>query len=234
MFIYGKNSVLEALRADRTVHELLVQDQVDQEILDRAREKGISPAVLSKKVFDKRFGKGHQGVAARVAPYASASLDALLEKPHRKLFVLLDGIEDPQNLGAILRSAEVFGVDGVIFQERRSVSITPAVVKVSAGAVEHLDIAQVTNVNRAIEKMQKNGMFVVGTDVGGDSDIDHVRADMDLCLVFGSEQKGIRPSVRKKCDLLARIPMHGKLNSLNVSVSTGIALYAIRRRQRDA
>ncbi len=231
MQIYGKNPILEAYRAGRKIHEVFAQKGRKDDFLDTLSEKGIPLRYLPKSVLDKRFGTSHQGLVATVEGYKLFSLDEALDKEGRKLFVMLDSVEDPHNLGAVIRNAEVFGASGVIIPKHRSASITPGVVKASAGSVEYVDIIQVTNLNRAIEKLKSANVWVAGFDVATDKTLSGIHADVDLCLVFGNEHKGLRPLVKKNCDYLVKIPMRGTLNSLNVSVATGIALYDVLRRR---
>ncbi|MFP4078665.1 MAG: 23S rRNA (guanosine(2251)-2'-O)-methyltransferase RlmB [Bacillota bacterium] len=230
MLIYGKNPVFEALNAGREVYEVFTSLDNDQ-VLDLARKKGIKVTRLDKKTMDQRFTNHHQGIGANVRDYETVALKPLLESDARKLFLMLDSITDPHNLGAIIRTAEAFGVTGVIFPKDRSASVNATVVKVSAGAIEHVRLIEVTNLHRTMLEMKKHNIWVVGLDLGADSALDDIYADTDLALVLGSEGKGMRPLVRKTCDTLVKIPMTGSINSLNVSVSAGVALYDIVSRR---
>ena len=232
MLIYGKNPVHEALTAGRRVYEVFTSLDGDK-TLDLARKKGVKVTQLDKRTMDQRFSPHHQGIGANVEDYEMHPMEPFFEEKGRKLFLMLDSITDPHNLGAILRSAEAFGVTGVILPKDRSASINPTVVKVSAGAIEHVRLIEVTNLHRTMLEMKKQNIWVVGLDLATENALDDIFADTDLCLVLGSEGKGMRPLIRKTCDTLARIPMTGEVNSLNVSVSAGVALYdVVSRRNR--
>ncbi len=231
MQIHGNNPVQEALRSGRKIHEIFAQKGRKDSLLESLADKGVPIRFLPKPEMDKRFGTSHQGLVATVENYKLLSLEDVLRKEGPKLFVMLDSIEDPHNLGAVIRNAEVFGADAVIIPKHRSASITPGVVKASAGAIEHVDIVEVTNLNRAIETLKKANVWVAGFDVATETALSDIHADVDLCLVFGNEHKGLRPLVKKNCDYLVKIPMRGTLNSLNVSVAAGIALYDVLRRR---
>ncbi|MFW5914123.1 MAG: 23S rRNA (guanosine(2251)-2'-O)-methyltransferase RlmB [Bacillota bacterium] len=230
MLIYGKNPVFEALNAGREVYEVFTSLEKDK-VLDLAKNRGVKVTRLDKKTMDQRFTNHHQGIGANVKDYETVALKPLLDSEDGKLFLMLDSITDPHNLGAIIRSAEAFGVTGIIFPKDRSASINATVVKVSAGAIEHIRLIEVTNLHRTMLEMKKHNIWVVGLDLGTDNGLDDIYADTDLCLVLGSEGKGMRPLVKKTCDTLAKIPMIGSVNSLNVSVSAGVALYDIVSRR---
>ncbi len=231
MIIHGKNAVNEAIKAHRRVHEVITQTNAELPFL-RTLDKRVRRTTLDKARMDERFGANHQGIAAVVDDYQTIPLKKALEKPGSKLFVMLDSVEDPHNLGAVIRSVDAFGASGVIIPSRRSASITPTVVKVSTGAIEHVDIITVTNLNRAIETLKQANIWVVGTDAAAGDTLEAIHVDTDLCVVFGSEGKGMHRLVKANCDYLVRIPMHGHVNSLNVSVSCGVALHDITRRRR--
>lgn len=241
--LYGVNPVLEALRADRAPHEIIiaegVRDQRLRELLELARTKNVSVKRVPRAKLDRELGRtDHQGVIAHVSPAAYAETDNLLEsifndqnRRAEPLFLLLDGIEDPRNLGAILRTAECAGVDGVFIPERRSAGLNETVAKASAGAVEHLRIARVTNLTVLIEQLKERNLWVVGA--AGDAPIDYLDWDWTRpsALVLGAEGSGLHRLVREHCDTLVRIPVRGKIDSLNVSVAGGIVLYeALRQR----
>ncbi len=226
MKIAGKNPIREALRANRQIHKVYAANPKDP-LVSELKGQGVSVEVKDKDALDSEFGEGHQGIAAEVAPYECMDFAEVLKKPSRRVFLMLDSIEDPQNFGAIIRNADVFGADAVIFAKHRSSPITPAVVKVSAGSIEHVDLVRVTNLNQAIDRMKKENIWVVGLAGEAEKTIASIPKDTDLCLVLGNEHKGLRPLVRKNCDYLARIPMRGRVASLNVSVASGIALYEV-------
>ncbi len=241
--LYGRQAVRECLRAGRRkVYRLFLaqgtkQGGVVAEIEAAARGQGATVQEVERRRLDEiSGGANHQGVAAEADPYPYADLDALLGGAERgdesPFLLLLDCLQDPQNLGTLLRTAEVVGVHGVVIPERRAASITPAVVNASAGAVEHLRVVRVTNLVRAIERLKKSGVWVVGLeDVPTAQVYDAVDLDMPLALVVGSEGQGLRRLVRERCDLLVRLPMRGQIESLNAAVAGSIALYAAWRQR---
>ncbi len=226
MIIAGKNPLREALRVNRPIHKVYAANPKDP-LVKELKDRGVPVEVKDRDAMDEAFGEGHQGIAAQVAPYECKSLEEALQKPSRRVFLMLDSIEDPQNFGAIIRNADVFGADAVIFAKHRSSPVTPAVVKVSAGSIEHVDLVRVTNLNQAIDKMKKENIWVVGLAGEADKTVASIPKDTDICLVLGNEHKGLRPLVRKNCDYLAKIPMRGRVTSLNVSMASGIALYEV-------
>ncbi|MGB9715757.1 MAG: 23S rRNA (guanosine(2251)-2'-O)-methyltransferase RlmB [Thermodesulfovibrionales bacterium] len=238
-FIYGVNPVLEALRAGRVIKEVFVSKgkRVSQRIIEieeEARKRNISVR-LTEKSFYQRFPKGHQGVAARVSPRNYMVLEDLLEIPIRNnetpFFIVLDCIEDPRNLGAIIRVADAAGVHGIIIQSHRSVSLGPEVSKTSAGAIEYVNVSRVVNIKHAIEEMKKRGITIIGAEAGGGKFIWEIDLLLPLALVIGSEGKGLRKTVKESCDIIASLPMKGKINSLNVSVAAGIFAFEVFRKR---
>jgi 23S rRNA (guanosine2251-2'-O)-methyltransferase len=177
----------------------------------------------------------HQGVVAEAKPFSAVSLRDLLERRRAEppLLLLLDGVQDPQNLGAILRTADAAGVHGVIVPERRAAPVTPAVARASAGGVDYVDIAQVTNLARAIDDLKQAGIWVYGLDAGGAQRFDRADYDRPVAIVAGAEGTGLSRLVRERCDLLLNIPIAGHVESLNVSVATSLALYAARLSRMD-
>ena len=237
-WIYGLNPVLEAVRSGREVKAVFLsfarRDKVS-EIEGEISSRGIKIKREDNLFFDNKFAKGHQGIAALVAPRGYADFDEMLEVPSRNnempLFLLLDGVEDPRNFGAVLRVADAGGVHGVVIQAYRSASLSPEAVKASAGASEHIPIAVVPNIKNAIRDMKESGISIVGAEA--DADVSPWETDLTvpLALVMGSEGGGMRKTVREQCDLLVRLPMRGKVNSLNVSVATGIIIFEIMRQR---
>ncbi|MFN0086903.1 MAG: 23S rRNA (guanosine(2251)-2'-O)-methyltransferase RlmB [Blastocatellia bacterium] len=240
--IYGLLPVLEALRARRRkITRIVIADGANparlSEMLELARRAGIGIEKHDRRAMDKMTaGANHQGVIAFAAPLkaggsytdAQAILDSLSSKP---LVVLLDGIEDPHNLGAILRTCEGAGVEGVFLPEHRAAGLTETVAKTSAGAIEYLRIARVTNLIPLIEELKERGLWVVGVEGGTETPYTGFDFDAPMAIVLGSEGKGIRRLVREKCDAIVSIPMRGHINSLNVSVASGIVLFeALRQR----
>lgn len=242
--IEGRNAVIEALKSDRTIEQILVA-KGDMEgsislIMALAKDKRIVVKEVDRKKLDNMsVAKTHQGVIAIVTPYNYFSVEEILkyaeEKNEKPFIVILDEIEDPHNFGAIIRSAEVCGVHGIIIPKRRNVGITPTVYKTSAGAVEHMKIAKVTNINTVIDELKKKGIWIYGADMDGESYCFDVDFAGSTALVVGSEGRGISKLTKNKCDVIVKIPMIGKINSLNASVAGGIMMYEVlkQRFKRD-
>lgn len=235
MLIYGINSVLEAIRSGR-VRELRVADRQGgrvAEAITAAQRAGIEVRRVQATELDRAAKGGvHQGVVAEVEASQDYSISDLVSGASGvPLLVVLDGIEDPHNLGAILRTADAAGVDGVIRQSRRAAPLDGAAAKAAAGAVSHVKMAEVVNIARAIEELKEAGVWTIG--LAGDSPNRYDRLDLTipLAIVVGAEGTGLRRLVRERCDWLASIPMRGHVQSLNVSVAAGIALFeALRQR----
>ncbi|HZS09924.1 MAG TPA: 23S rRNA (guanosine(2251)-2'-O)-methyltransferase RlmB [Blastocatellia bacterium] len=242
--IYGLSPVLEALRAGRRrIERILIAEGAHparlNELADLARRAGIPVERRERRLLDEMTRRAnHQGVVALVAAESAGKTasytdaEEILDSPGPlPLLVLLDGIEDPHNLGAIIRSCECAGVDGVFIPEHRAAGLTETVTKTSAGAVEYMRIARVTNLVPLIDELKRRGIWVVGVE--GDARASYTDFDFNVpvALVMGSEGKGIRRLVREKCDAIISIPMRGRVNSLNVSVATGVVLFeALRQR----
>jgi 23S rRNA (guanosine2251-2'-O)-methyltransferase len=233
----GRNPIHEALVAQRRrVYTVICAEGADEkgtlaEILRLCRDRGI-PIITAKRQELDRLSDAlsHQGVLAEVSPYPYATLDDLLAAAARRgeapFLLALDGLQDPQNVGTLLRTAEAVGVHGVILLERRAVDITPAVSRASAGAVEHLLVAKVTNLVQTFEALKRAGVWIVGVeDHPHAQDYRQVDLNMPLALVVGSEGEGMRRLTAERCDLLVRLPMRGKIGSLNVAVAGSIVLY---------
>jgi 23S rRNA (guanosine2251-2'-O)-methyltransferase len=232
------------LKSDRTIEQILVaKGDVEGSvnlILALAREQKVVVKEVDRKKLDQMsVSKVHQGVIAIVTPYKYFQVEDILgyadEKNEKPFVIILDEIEDPHNFGAIIRSAEVCGAHGIIIPKRRNVGVTPVVYKSSAGAVEHMKIAKVTNINSVIDELKEKGIWIYGADMDGDSycfDTDFKGA---LALVIGSEGKGISKLTKNKCDVIVKIPMVGNINSLNASVAGGIMMYEVlkQRFKRD-
>jgi len=237
-WIYGLNPVLEVVRSGREVKAVFLssarKDKVTA-IEEEITSRGIKINRADNPFFDSRFAKGHQGIAALVAPRGYADFDELLETPsrdnERPLFLLLDGVEDPRNFGAVLRVADAGGVHGVVIQAYRSASLSPEAVKASAGASEHIPIAMVPNIKNAIRDMKESGITIVGAEADAELLPWETDLSVPLALVMGSEGGGMRKTVREQCDLLVRLPMRGKVNSLNVSVATGVIIFEVMRQR---
>lgn len=232
MIIVGKNTVKEAIKAGRKIHELYIQKGTNQVMIDLAKKASIPYTMHDKQGMNDLLQRNHQGIGAKVENYAYITLEQALAKPKKnRLFVMLDGLEDPHNLGAILRSADAFLVDGIIVPKNRSVQLSATVGKVSTGAVEYVDVIQVTNLHQTIRTLKDRGFWVAGADMEGNQTIEQFDVESDLCIVIGSEGKGISRLVREHCDYLVSIPMYGHVNSLNASVSCALVLYEVNRRR---
>ena len=238
--IFGINPVTEALKARGRALEWVgvTKERHDlrlQRIVEDCRKQGVAVRFLTRQEIERMTHyHGHQGVLAVTSAKHYNDLDDLLagKKGSHSLIVVLDGIEDPHNLGAILRTADAAGVDGVVIPERRAVGVTGTVVKASAGASEHLPIAKVTNIARTVEELKSKNIWTVGLDERGTQSYDSIDYKMDCAVVLGAEGKGMHDLVRKKCDFLISIPMLGHVPSLNVSVAAAVVLYEIVRQRR--
>ena len=240
--IEGRNSVLELLESGKDVNKIFVtrgeKHGSINKILGIAKERKIIVVEKDKKQMDEMAKEeNYQGVIEIVPPFEYVEISDILEVAKERnedpFVIVLDGIEDPHNLGSIIRTAETAGVHGVIIPKRRAVSVNSTVNKASAGAVEHMKIARVTNISDAIEELKKAGLWVCGTAV--DTNKYYYNQDLTgpLAIVIGNEGKGIGEKVKKNCDFLVKIPMKGKIQSLNASVSTGIVVYeAVKQRIR--
>lgn len=242
-WIAGKHSLLEALRAGRTINKIWIaegaQKHLTQPIISEARNRGIIVQFVDKRKLDQMAPDlQHQGVVAQAAPYAYVEVEDLLarasERGEAPFLLILDEIEDPHNLGSILRTAECTGVHGVIIPKRRSAAVTATVSKTSAGAVEYVPVARVTNLVQTMEQLKEAGVWIVGTDVAAKEEI-YGGAKIftgPVAIVIGNENKGMGRLVRETCDVLLKLPMSGQLNSLNASVAAGVVMYEVLRRRR--
>ena len=238
--IYGKNVVLEALRAGRHVYKLLITNDVfkkEKEIRKLINELNIEHEVIDakkiKQVVRQRYDitGGLQGLVAEVTEYEYMDLDDLLGKLKRKkessFVIMLDGLEDVHNLGAILRSGEAVGVDAVIISKHGSVSLGSTIARLSAGAIEYVPVVSVTNLNRTIQRLKKAGLWLVGTDASESEDYRTIDMTMPVCVVIGSEGRGMSRLVREACDFKVHLPMTGKITSLNASVAAALLMYEV-------
>lgn len=244
-WIVGRRSVQEALRAGRELEKLLVAEGVAKGsvavLLKSARDRGIPVQYVPRNRLDRlTAGANHQGVVAEAAAYRYARLEDLFRRAEERgespFFILLDGIEDPHNLGSILRTADAAGAHGVIIPKRRAVGLTYAVGKASAGAVEHVPVVRVTNLPRTAEELKEAGLWIIGSSPEGESDYTEADYTMPLGLVIGSEGRGMSRLMKETCDLLVRLPMAGRVASLNASVAAALLMYEVlrwRRRQGD-
>jgi len=239
-FLYGINTVGEALKARGRAFEWVgvAKERHDlrlQRVIEECRRQGVAVRFLARPELDRMAGNNaHQGIVAVTSAKQYNDLDDLLsaKRGQYSLVIVLDGVEDPHNLGAILRTADAAGADGVVIPERRASGVTGTVAKASAGASEHLPIAKVTNIARTLEELKAKNLWTVGLDERGPQSYASLDYKMDCALVLGAEGKGLHDLVRKKCDFLVSIPMLGKVPSLNVSVAAGVVLYEIVRQRR--
>ncbi|WP_125153904.1 23S rRNA (guanosine(2251)-2'-O)-methyltransferase RlmB [Clostridium rectalis] len=238
--IEGRNAVTEALRSDRTIEQVLVaKGDVKGSInviFALAREKGIVVKEVDRKKLDQLSESGnHQGVIAYVTPYNYVEVEDILKyakgKNEDPFIVILDELEDPHNFGAIIRTAEICGVHGIVIPKRRNVGVTPTVYKSSAGAIEYMKIAKVSNINSAIDDLKKRGLWVYGADMCTDSYCYESDLTGPIVLVIGSEGRGISKLTKEKCDVIVKIPMIGQITSLNASVAGGILMYEILKQR---
>jgi len=231
MQIYGKNVAIEKLNSKSKINKIYLSNKFnDKEILSLISKRNINTKVLDNKVLDKMCKGLHQGIILEVEDVKTYTFDEVIPNINKEypLIVILDHLEDPHNLGAIIRSSEAFGVDAIILPNDRSVQITSTVVKTSVGTIEKMKIVNVPNLNTAIKKLKDNGYWIVGTDMEGE-DYTSIDYKTKIAIVIGNEGKGISRLVGENCDYLAKIPMKGTVNSLNASVACGIFLSEIVR-----
>lgn len=238
--IEGRNPVLEAIRAGHHLNKIYILKTETsgpvRTIINAAQERGIPVNPVDVQVLNRMaVTRNHQGVIAVAAEWKYATVAEILKnatvKDEPAFILLLDGVEDPQNLGSIIRTAEAAGVHGIIIPERRAVGLTAAVSRASAGAIEYLPVARVTNLTRTIRELKKAGLWFTGVEMDGRVELDQADLSGPIGLVLGGEGRGISRLVAEECDQLVRLPMWGKVNSLNVSVAAGIVLYEVRRRR---
>lgn len=240
--IAGINAVTEMLKAKRRlIYRIFIQEgkkgEKIEELIRLAEKNNITIQKLNRQEIDKIYPlKNHQGVVAEAEPYAYSSLEEVLEyalfKGEEPFLLLLDGIEDPQNMGAIVRTALCAGVHGVVIPKHHAVEVTDAVVRASAGAVEYMRIVKATNLVQVIKYLKEHGFWIIGTDAGAKQDYFDFKYPSPVALVVGSEGEGMRRLVKENCDILVRIPMQGDINSLNASVAAALVIYeAVRQRK---
>lgn len=232
----GRNAVLELLKTDKNIDKLLIEKNPQgslSKIFAEARKQGVRVQFVDRKVLDKESeDKRHQGVIAFTTDFKYSSLDEIIssKKGNGGLVIVCDGIEDVHNLGSIIRVAECAGADGVIIPANKSASVTEAVIRISAGAAEHMKVAKVNSLSYAIDELKKAGYWLYALEADGE---DIYKADIsgNVALVIGGEDSGVRRLTREKCDYCLALPLHGKVNSLNASVALGIAVYEVIRRR---
>lgn len=234
--VIGRNAVIEALKGEGTIETLYISngnlEGSIKTIVGLAKEKRVIIREVDKRKLDSMCnGEVHQGVIAKITPYKYSQVSDILELAEKRgespFIVILDEVEDPHNLGSIIRTAELFGVHGIIIPKRRSASVTSTVYKSSVGAVEHVKIAKVTNLNATIEKLKESGIWVYGADIRAEEYSYQVDFSGPCALIIGNEGRGISKLTVQKCDKLIKIPMVGKINSLNASVAGGIMMYEV-------
>ena len=238
MIIEGKNSVLEALKSNLTINKLMVQnnlnDSMSNQIIKLAKDKGIRIDFVKKEVLDKKCSSKHQGFVCDTTDFKYGELDDIFNKAQCKneepFIVLLDGIEDPHNFGAIIRTCECAGVHGIIIPEHRACAVNDTVVKTSAGATANMTIVRVNNLNYTIDKLKEKGVWVYGLETGG-QEMTKTNLSGSIAVVVGSEGKGISKLTKEKCDGVVTIKLKGKVNSLNASVATAVVVYEIVRQR---
>ncbi|AGE61963.1 23S rRNA methyltransferase [Bacillus subtilis XF-1] len=231
--------MIETLKSDRKLYKLWMAENTvkgqAQQVIELAKKQGITIQYVPRKKLDQMVTGQHQGVVAQVAAYEYAELDDLYkaaeEKNEQPFFLILDELEDPHNLGSIMRTADAVGAHGIVIPKRRAVGLTTTVAKASTGAIEHIPVARVTNLARTLEEMKERGIWVVGTDASAREDYRNMDGNMPLALVIGSEGKGMGRLVKEKCDFLIKLPMAGKVTSLNASVAAGLLMYEVYRKR---
>lgn len=237
MKIEGKNAVYELLKTDKTIDKILLEngskDETSRKIKDMARERGVKVQFADRSALSKESETGKcQGVIAYTSDFRYTETEDILAaaKAGNGFLVALAGVEDVHNLASVLRVCECAGVDGVIIPARRSAAVTDDVVRISAGAANHVKVARVTNLNAELDKIKEAGYWVTGAEADGE---DIYRADLtgNVCIVIGGEDSGIPQLTKKKCDRIVALPMHGKVNSLNASVACGITVYEVLRQR---
>lgn len=230
MYIYGKNVIEDTLKANDKIKKVYVYKNFnEQKIISELEKKNIPINYLEKYELDRMIDGNHQGIIASVPDYEYCDLDSVIKE--NGLLVLLDHIEDPHNFGAIIRTCEAAGVDGIIIPKNRSVEVNSTVIKVSTGAIKTIKIVMVTNLVRTINELKEKGYWIVGTDLVG-TDYDKIDYKGSTAIVIGNEGSGMSRLVSETCDFTATIPMNGKTNSLNASVATGIIVFEAAKQRR--
>lgn len=240
--IYGKNAVLEAMKSGQTVHKLWLAQGMDKAFVTKVtalcKEKKVPFTLVDRSVLDNMTGEHHQGIAAEISDFTYVEVEDILDRAAERgeapLVLILSEVEDPHNLGALIRTAECVGVHGIIIPQRRAVAVNETVIKVSAGAAAFMAVARVGNLVQTVEKLKKAGLWVAGAEAERSGSVSLWQCDFTgpTAIVLGSEGKGISPLLLKNCDYLVHIPMAGQVNSLNVSNAGAVLVYeALRQRQ---
>lgn len=239
--IAGKNPVLEALRATRDINKIWVAEGVKKagiaELLELAKERGIVVQFVPKQKVDGLTSENHQGVVASVAAYNYAELNDIFavaeERGEDPFILILDELEDPHNLGSIMRTADAVGAHGIIIPKRRSVALTAVVAKASTGAIEYIPTVRVGNLSQIVDELKERGVWIAGTDAKGSEDYRRMDATLPLAIIIGSEGKGMSRVLKEKCDFLYNLPMVGHVTSLNASVAASLLMYEVYRKRHE-
>ena len=238
-YIIGKNPVIEALKSGRDINKVLIAEGSQrggmQQIIQLAKEAKVLVQFVPKKKIDQITKQNHQGVLAYIAAYHYAEMDDLFAAAEKKneppFFLLLDEIEDPHNLGSMMRTADAVGAHGIIIPKRRAVGLTATVAKASTGAIEYIPVVRVTNMAQTLDELKQRGLWIAGTDALGKQDYRQFDGTLPLGLVIGNEGKGMGRLIKEKCDFLIRLPMAGKVTSLNASVAAALLMYEVYRKR---
>lgn len=232
MFVYGRNVAKEILESKKSIKSVILQKGFrDKTIISLIEKRSLLVKYMDKKELEAFAKYSHQGIILDIEDFKYANLDDLIKNDNAVVLVL-DHLEDPHNLGAIIRTSEAAGVDGIIIPKDRGIKVNATVMKTSAGALNNIPISIVTNLTQTIKELKKNGFWIVGTDMDGSYDYRDINYSGKIAIVIGNEGKGMSDIVKKSCDFVVNIPMYGKVNSLNASVSAGILIYeAIRNRK---
>lgn len=239
--IAGKNPVLEALRSTRDINKIWVAEGVKKagiaEMLTLAKERGIVVQFVPKEKVNALSSEVHQGVVASVAAYNYAELEDIFkiaeERGEDPFIIILDELEDPHNLGSIMRTADAVGAHGIIIPKRRSVNLTAVVAKASTGAIEYIPTVRVGNLSQTVEELKERGVWIAGTDAKGSQDYRRMDATLPLAIIIGSEGKGMSRILKEKCDFLYNLPMVGHVTSLNASVAASLLMYEVYRKRNE-
>lgn len=229
MIVYGKNVVEAILKSDRKIHQIYLDNKFsDQKLVSKLQKTNIKITYYNKNELNKLTNNGlHQGVALSIDAYKTLNINEFISEyaKDEKNIIMLDELQDPHNLGSIIRTCEAAGIKTIVISKNNQVPINSTVVKVSAGALEYVKIVEVTNINQAIKSLKETGYWIIGTSLDTDQSYQSIDRDIKKVFVFGNEGKGLRKLVSNNCDFLIKIPMMGHINSLNVGVSVGIVVY---------
>lgn len=233
MLVYGRNVAIEILKKNKKVRKIILQEGFkEQNLISLIEKANIVPIYKPKYELDKLASGMHQGIILDIEDFKYTDLNDIIDKEDTDFVLILDHLEDPHNLGAIIRTSEAAGVDGIIIPKDRGITINSTVMKTSTGALENMKIAMVTNLNNTIKTLKDKGFWIVGTDMENSVDYREIDFSGKIALVIGSEGFGMSRLVRESCDFIARIPMYGKVNSLNASVAAGIMIYEVIRTRK--